>query len=76
MTMQPQQLGKWLLLTGIIISITGAVLILFGQLGFFKLPGDLEFDGRNWKVYIPVTSCILISVILTLILWLIFYLKR
>jgi hypothetical protein len=76
MTMEPQQLGKWLLLAGIIISITGAVLILFGQLGFFKLPGDLEFGGKNWKVYIPITSCILISVILTLILWLICYLKR
>ena len=76
MTMGPQQLGKWLLLTGIIISIAGAVLILFGQLGFFKLPGDLEFGGRNWKVYIPVTSCILISLILTLIMWLIYYLRR
>jgi len=76
MTMGPRQLGKWLLLAGIIISITGAVLILFGKLGFFKLPGDLEFGGKNWKVYIPVTSCILISLILTLIMWLIYYLKR
>jgi hypothetical protein len=76
MPLNPQQFGKWLLLAGIIVSIIGAVLILLGHIGFFNLPGDLEFVGKNWKVYVPITSCILISVILTLILWVVFYLKK
>ena len=76
MVVNPQQLGKWVLLAGVIISIVGVLLILLGHIGFFKLPGDLELSGKNWKVYVPVTSSILISAILTIILWLIFYLKK
>ncbi len=67
----PQQIGKLLLLTGIILAVSGAVVILVGHLGLFKLPGDLEFGGKNWKVYVPIASCVIISIILTLLLWLI-----
>jgi ABC-type antimicrobial peptide transport system permease subunit len=76
MGINPQQIGKLILLAGIIISAVGALLILLGNFGLFKLPGDLEFGGKNWKVYIPITSCVLISLILTLILWLVYYFKR
>jgi|GEM_PF-3635333 len=46
------------------------------SLGLFRLPGDLEFGDRNWKVYFPVGTCILISVILTVILWVIHHFRR
>ena len=72
----PQQIGKLLLMVGIAIALLGAVVILLGHLGLFKLPGDLQFGGKNWKVYIPLASCIIISIILTLLLWLISYLGR
>ena len=68
---EPQQLGKFLLLLGGGIALVGALLWLGGQVGLFKLPGDLEFGGKNWKLYIPLGTCILLSVLLTLILWLI-----
>ncbi len=71
----PQQIGKLLLLSGIIISVIGLLMILLGHLGFFRLPGDIEFGGRNWKVYIPIASCVILSVLLTFILWLINYFK-
>ncbi len=76
MDLGPQQLGKWLILIGIIIAITGGVVMTLGQIGFFKLPGDLEFGSKNWRIYIPIASCIIISVILTVILWLINYFRR
>jgi len=71
-----QQIGKILLLTGIILAVSGAVVILLGHLGPFKLPGDIEFGGKNWKVYIPIASCVIISIILTLILWLVSWFSR
>jgi hypothetical protein len=72
----PQQFGKWLILAGILIAIVGMLVMLLGRIGLFRLPGDLQFGSRNWRVYIPIVSCILISVILTLVLWLINYFQR
>ena len=72
----PAQIGKLLIFTGIILAVIGAVIILLGHFGLFRLPGDLQFGGKNWKVYIPVVSSIIISIILTLILWLISYFSR
>jgi hypothetical protein len=72
----PQQLGKWLIATGIVIVLLGGLIILLGKIGLFRLPGDLEFGSRNWRIYIPIASCIILSIILTLILWLINYFRR
>ncbi len=72
----PGQLGKLLILAGIIIVALGAMLLILGRLGFFKLPGDLNFGSKNWHIFLPITSCILISLLLTLILWIINYLRR
>jgi hypothetical protein len=69
----PGQMGKWLVFFGLVIVAVGLVVMLLGR---FKLPGDLEFGSRNWRVFVPITSCILISIILTLILWIINYFRR
>jgi len=72
----PQQLGKWLVITGLIISLVGAAVMLLGRVGLFRLPGDLHFGGKNWHIYIPIASSILISIFLTLLLWVINYFRR
>ncbi len=72
----PQQIGKWLIAAGIFVALLGGLIILLGKIGLFKLPGDLEFGSRNWRIYIPIASCIILSIILTLILWLINYFRR
>jgi hypothetical protein len=72
----PGQIGKLLVAIGATIALVGVGVILLGQLGFFKLPGDLQFGSKSWRVFIPITSCLIISIILTLILWLISYLRR
>jgi len=76
MDFSPQQMGKWLIATGIFIAVLGVLVMLLGRVGLFKLPGDLQFGSKTWRVYIPIASCVLISIILTLILWLINYLRR
>jgi hypothetical protein len=72
----PQQIGKWLILLGIVIGVLGLLVLLLGRVGLFRLPGDLQFGGRNWRIYLPIASCIIISIILTLILWLVNYFRR
>jgi len=76
MDIGPQYLGRFLIFIGLVIAIVGVLFVLLGQLGLFKLPGDLQFGGKNWRIYLPVTSCILISLILTLVFWLINYFRR
>jgi hypothetical protein len=72
----PQHIAKWLILTGLIIAGLGVFVLVLGRFGLFRLPGDLEFGSRNWRVYFPIASCVLISIILTFVLWLINHLRR
>jgi len=72
----PQQIGKLLIAIGATIVLMGLGIMLLGQLGLFKLPGDLHLGSKNWRVFLPITSCLIISIVLTLILWLISYIRR
>lgn len=72
----PQQFGKWLIAAGLVIALFGVLMVVLGRVGLFKLPGDLEFGSKNWRIYFPIASCIVLSVVLTLILWLINYFRR
>jgi hypothetical protein len=72
----PQQFGKWLVAAGVTIALIGLLAILLGRIGLFRLPGDFTFGGRNWRVYFPLASSIILSLLLTLILWLIHYFTR
>jgi hypothetical protein len=72
----PQQIGKWIIAMGITIALVGALVMILGRAGLFRLPGDLEFSGKNWRIYFPIVSCIIISIVLTLILWLTNYFRR
>ena len=76
MDLGPQQIGRWLIAAGIVITLLGVLVIALGRAGLFKLPGDLEFGSKNWCIYFPIASCIILSVILTLIMWLINYFRR
>ena len=76
MEFNPQQIGKLLILTGALIVLVGSIVMILGRVGIFKLPGDLVFGGKNWRIYLPIASSIIISIILTLILWLISYFRK
>ena len=66
-------LGKLLLVLGIVIALLGAVLLFSGKLHlpFGRLPGDIYYRGRNTTFYFPLATSILLSIVLSLILWLI-----
>jgi hypothetical protein len=65
-------MGKLLLVIGGMIVLVGAVLLLAGRfnLPLGRLPGDIIYRGKNSVFYFPIVTCILISVLLSLILWL------
>lgn len=66
-------LGKIFVFAGIMLVIAGLILWFagdrFGWIG--HLPGDIRVEKENVKFYFPITTMIIISVLLTLILWLI-----
>lgn len=68
-----QQAGKILLITGIIIAITGLILLLAGKsLSWFgHLPGDIRIRKENFSFYFPLTSMLILSALLSFILWII-----
>jgi hypothetical protein len=62
--------GKYIIVAGGIMILIGIVIVFFGdKLGWIgRLPGDIRYEGGNTKVYFPITTMILISLLLTLII--------
>lgn len=71
-------LGKVLVLLGGSIVIVGAVLILFGRtnLPLGRLPGDIVYRGKNMTFYFPLATSILISVVLSVLLYVVGRMRR
>lgn len=63
----PEGLGKAMLVLGGIIFMTGLVFLFLGRVGLGRLPGDILIKRENLTVYLPITTMLLISIILTLI---------
>jgi len=62
-------IGKSLVIFGIIVIIAGIVMIFWGKIPFLgKLPGDIVIKKKTVTIYIPIITCILISIILTIVL--------
>ena len=67
-------LGRMLLVIGLILAAVGGLFILGTKLylpWIGRLPGDFLFRGKNVTFYFPLATSLIVSVILTLILWLI-----
>ena len=65
------ELGKVLVIVGLSLALVG--LLLWSGLGkgwFGRLPGDLSYSKGNFKFYFPIATCLLLSLLLTLVLWL------
>ncbi|HWF36916.1 MAG TPA: DUF2905 domain-containing protein [Candidatus Acidoferrales bacterium] len=71
-------LGKMLLVFGIVLVIAGAFLLTGAKVPFRlgRLPGDIAYQGKNGSFYFPIVTCILLSVALTLIFWVINFFRR
>jgi hypothetical protein len=75
----PFHVGKSLVIVGVVLVGAGLLLLGGSKFSFFglgNLPGDLAFKGKNTSFYFPVVSCLVVSVVLTLLFWLISYFRR
>lgn len=63
-------MARWLVIAGIILIIAGIILHFVPWLlsWFGKLPGDIDYRSENNRVFVPITSMILISLVLTIVL--------
>jgi hypothetical protein len=73
-----RETGKLLIVLGIVVAGVGALLVFSGKLPFRlgRLPGDIAYQGRNGSCYFPVVTCILLSVVLSLLLWVVNHFRR
>jgi len=65
-------LGRVLIGVGLLIAAVGAAVLLLGKAGvpLGRLPGDFAWRGKHTTVYFPLMTCIVISVVLSLVAWL------
>jgi H+/Cl- antiporter ClcA len=66
-----QPIGKYIVIIGVIIVVIGLLVWLAGdKLNWFgNLPGDIRVERKNFRFYMPITTMILLSVLLSLLLW-------
>jgi hypothetical protein len=63
--------GKCLVIAGLAIAAIGALIWSgFGRGWFGRLPGDIHYKGDNFSFYFPIVTCLLLSVLISLVLWL------
>lgn len=64
-------LAKMLIFFGILLIVIGGVILLANKIpGIGRLPGDIYIQKQNFSFYFPITTCIIISIILSIIFWL------
>jgi hypothetical protein len=63
--------GRLLIILGLTLAATGLLLTFAGRIPFIgKLPGDLRIERENFTFYFPLGTCLLLSLLLSLIFWL------
>ena len=70
--------GKVLVLLGVILAVAGMVMVLLGRTGLplGRLPGDILYRGKNTTFYFPLATSLLLSVVLSMLLYLIGRFRR
>ena len=63
-------MARWLIILGLVLVVTGLLWPWLGKLGLGRLPGDIVIERENLRLYLPLTTSLLVSLALSLILWL------
>ena len=65
------EFGKILIFIGLLLAILGIIFVIGNKIPFIgKLPGDIAVERKNYSFYLPVTTCIIISIVISFVLWL------
>ncbi|MFH1907140.1 MAG: DUF2905 domain-containing protein [Chloroflexota bacterium] len=65
-----ETIGRYLMLGGIVLFVIGGLIYLAAKFGLplGRLPGDIRIEGENFRFYFPLATCLLLSLVLTLLL--------
>jgi len=63
-------ISRWLIILGIVLIVVGVLWPWLSKLGLGRLPGDIVIERDDFTFYLPITTSILVSVVLSVILWL------
>ncbi len=65
--------GRMLITLGIVLVVLGVLITFAGRLPFRigRLPGDISYHGKHTTFYFPVVTCLVLSVILSLVMWIV-----
>jgi hypothetical protein len=65
-------LGRTLIILGLVLVAAGVVVTLAGRspIPFGRLPGDIRIQGKNSSFYFPLTTCLIVSLVASLVMWL------
>ena len=71
-------LGRLLIGLGVLLLVAGGLVLLLGRFGIplGRLPGDISYRGRNFSVYVPLGTSILLSILLSLVFYLLSRFRR
>jgi hypothetical protein len=75
----PFQLGRFLVVVGVILVVLGLIVMAGSRFSFFglgRLPGDIAYKGKNFQFYFPIVTCLVLSAAVTLLFWLISFLTK
>jgi DUF2905 family protein len=63
-------MGRWLVLFGIALVVLGLAWPWIAKLGLGRLPGDIRIEREGFGFYFPLTTSLIVSVVISLLLWL------
>ena len=63
-------MGRWLIAIGLALVVAGLLWPWLGRLGLGRLPGDIVIERGELRLYFPIITCLIVSVVVSLILWL------
>jgi len=71
-------LGKLLIAAGGLLIVIGIIVVLAGRanIPLGRLPGDISYRGKTTAIFFPITTCIILSIVLSFIMWLVSRLMR
>ncbi len=64
-------MARWLVILGVCLVALGLLWPWLGKVGLGRLPGDIVVDREDFRLYVPITTSLIVSLAISLILWLI-----
>jgi len=62
-------MGRWLVLSGVVLVVLGLAWPWLAKLGLGRLPGDLRIEREGFAFYFPITTSLIVSIVISLLLW-------